>query len=537
MLGSLFSPEGPSAPVGAFLHNVGVLLLAIAKTSEQIAATSVRRAKVDGLASCLRRLSPAEVPVAVAYLSGELPHGSIGVGWRSLQHLPAPATSPSVELLEADGVLKAIKDATGSGSQAARRNLLESLFSRLTEGERRFLSALLLGELRQGALQGVMVEAVARAADIPSPEVRRAAMLSGDLGSVAAAAIATGSERLAEFRLEVFNPLQPMLAQSAANLQEAMGRISPALLEWKFDGARVQAHRSGDRVRIFTRNLADITERVPELVGALMALPVDSIVLDGEAIALRLDGHPHPFQKTMSRFGSKLSIDVLRKTTPLSAFWFDCLHVDGDDLLDRPVEDRLAELTARLPNDMLINRTVTDDLKAAELFLAAAVAHGHEGVMVKSPTSPYEAGRRGAGWIKVKVAHTLDLVVLAAEWGHGRRRGMLSNLHLGARDPANGGFVMLGKTFKGMTDAMLDWQTQHLQTIEVGRDGITVFVRPELVVEIAFDGIQTSPRYPANMALRFARVKAYRMDKYPEEADTIETVRAILRAQAGPTGS
>lgn len=505
-----------------------MLLLAIAETSEQVAGASARRVKIDRLASCLHRLSPTELPVAVAYLSGELPHGSIGVGWRSLQDLPDPAESPSVDLLEADGVLRAIQGATGPGSQATRRRLLEGLFSSLTQAERQFLTGLMLGELRQGALQGVMVEAVAKAAEVPSPEVRRAAMLSGDLGTVAAAALAAGCEGLAGFHLEVFNPVQPMLAQSAANIREAMGRISPALLEWKLDGARVQAHRSGDGVRIFTRNLADITERVPELVAAVLSLPVDSIVLDGEAVALRPDGRPHPFQKTMSRFGSRLSVEDLRKATPLSAYWFDCLHVDGDDLLDRPAEDRLAELVTRVPDDMLMERTVTDDPEAAELFLTAAVAHGHEGAMVKSPTSPYEAGRRGAGWIKVKVAHTLDLVVLAAEWGHGRRRGLLSNLHLGALDPVNGGFVMLGKTFKGMTDAMLDWQTQHLQTIEVRREGTTVFVRPELVVEIAFDGIQTSMRYPGNMALRFARVKGYRMDKHPEEADTIDTVRAIL---------
>ncbi len=534
IVGKPVQSGGDPPGLNGLLHNVGVLLLAIAMTSEQVAGTSARRAKIDQLASCLRQLSPVEVPVAVAYLSGELTHGSIGVGWRSLRDLPGPATSPSVELVEAEGVLLDIQAALGPGSQAVRRRLLENLFSRLTQAERQFLTGLMLGQLRQGALRGVMVEAVAKAAEVPSPEVRRAAMLTGDLGTVAAAAIAAGREGLEGFHLEVFNPLQPMLSQSAPNLQDAMGRMGPALLEWKLDGARVQAHRSGDRVRIFTRNLADITERVPELVTAVLTLPVDSIVLDGEAIALRPDGRPHPFQKTMSRFGSRLSVEELRKATPLSAFWFDCLHVDGDDLLDRPAEARLSELTARVPDGSLIDRTVTDDLEAARLFLAAAVAHGHEGVMVKSPTSPYEAGRRGAGWIKVKVAHTLDLVVLAAEWGHGRRRGRLSNLHLGARDQANGGFIMLGKTFKGMTDAMLDWQTQHLQTLEVRREGITMFVRPELVVEIAFDGIQTSTRYPANMALRFARVKGYRPDKHPEEADTIDTVRAILGGQVGP---
>ncbi|MDQ3752288.1 MAG: ATP-dependent DNA ligase [Actinomycetota bacterium] len=511
-----------------------MLLEEIAGTSEQVAGASARRAKVDRLASCLRRLSAAEVPPAVAYLSGELPHGSIGVGWRSLQDMPPPAALPSVELLEADGVLRTIQETAGPGSQAARRHLLEGLFSRLIPGERVFLTGLLLGELRQGALQGVMADAVAKAAEVPVAEVRRAAMLNGDLGAVAAAAMTSGRGGLEGFRLEIFKPVQPMLAQSAANLPEALGRISPALLEWKLDGARIQAHRSGDRVRIYTRNLADITERVPELVTGLLAMRVDAIVLDGEAIALRPDGRPHPFQRTMSRFGSKLAVEDLSKATPLSGFWFDCLHLDGVDLLDMPANERLSALWARVPNDLLINRILTGDLETAERFLAAALAGGHEGVMVKSSTVRYKAGRRGTGWIKVKVAHTLDLVVLAAEWGHGRRRGRLSNLHLGARDPVTGSFVMLGKTFKGLTAHMLAWQTQHLQQLEVRREGITVFVRPELVVEIAFDGIQVSTRYPGNMALRFARVKGYRPDKRPEEADTIATVRAILQGNPIP---
>lgn len=513
---------------------MGVLLEAVAKTSEQIGKTSARRAKIDQLAACLRASSPVEVPVAVAYLSGELPQGSIGVGWRSLQDPPAAAALPSVELLEVDGYLRKLQTTTGPGSKALRRRLLEDLFSRLTQTEKDFLACLMLGELRQGALEGVMMEALAIAAGVSPREVRRAAMLSGDLGSVAATAMASGGAGLAEFRLQVFKPLQPMLAQSASNLEEAFARVSPALLELKLDGARIQAHRSGDTVRIFTRNLADITGRVPELVTAVLALPVDSVVLDGEAIALRPDGRPHSFQKTMSRFGSKLSVELLRKETPLSAFWFDCLHLDGEDLLDRPAADRLKTLASRVPDHMSIERTLTEDLQTAKLFLKSALARGHEGVMVKSPTSPYEAGRRGAGWFKVKVAHTLDLVVLAAEWGHGRRRGKLSNLHLGARDP-KGGFVMLGKTFKGMTDDMLDWQTQHLQSLEVRREGTTVFVRPELVVEIAFDGIQESTRYPGNMALRFARMKGYRRDKSPAEADTIDSVRAILEGQSGPS--
>jgi DNA ligase-1 len=326
-----------------------------------------------------------------------------------------------------------------------------------------------------------------------------------------------------------------MLAQTADGVAEAFERVGPAVVEWKLDGARIQVHRLGAEVRIFTRNLADITDRAPEIVEAIGALPGDSLVLDGEAIALREDGRPHPFQATMSRFGTKVVVDDLVRTTPLSAFFFDCLHVDGEDLIDRPARERLAALDEHLPQAIVVPRIETEDELAAQAFVEDALARGHEGVMVKALDAPYEAGRRGAGWLKVKPAHTLDLVVLAAEWGHGRRRGKLSNIHLGARDPAGGGFVMLGKTFKGMTDEMLAWQTEQFQQLETHRDRYTVHVRPELVVEIAFDGVQASPRYPGGVALRFARVKGYRPDKSAEEADTIDTVRALRPLTEGST--
>jgi DNA ligase 1 len=504
-----------------------MLLDEIAQTSAAVAETPARLAKIERLAATLRRLLPDEVAVAVDYLSGELPQGSIGIGWASLRDLPPPATAPTLPLLEVAEALRRIQAATGRGSQTVRRREVSELFSRATDGERRFLTGLLLGELRQGALEGVMVEAVARATGVPASDVRRAMMLAGDLGEVAAAAAAEGAAGLQRFRLTVLRPVQPMLAQTAVDLRDALARIHPAAMEWKLDGARVQVHRLGDEVRAFTRNLAEITDRVPEIVEAIGALAVEAVVLDGEAIALRPDGRPHPFQVTLGRFGSRLGIAEMRGSVPLSPFFFDCLHLDGEDLIDRPEAERFAALSSRLPSELTVRRTVVESLAEAEPFMEAALERGHEGVMVKTPGAPYEAGRRGASWLKVKRAHTLDLVVLAAEWGHGRRRGWLSNLHLGARDPRTGEFVMLGKTFKGLTDRMLAWQTERLQQLETHRDAYTVYVRPALVVEVAFDGLQESTKYPGGLALRFARVKGYRPDKGPDDADTIDTVRAI----------
>jgi len=511
-----------------------MLLSEIAEASHDVAATSARLAKVARLADCLAHASTAEISIAVAYLSGELPQGTVGVGWAALRELPSAAVPPAtLELLEVDAAMARLQTISGRGSQAARREELAHLFGSSTELEQRFLSALLAGELRQGALEGVMVDAVAKAADIPAAEVRRAAMLAGDLPTIAEAALTRGRGGLAEFRLTPLRPVKPMLAQTAEDVADALERLGLASVEWKLDGARIQVHRAGGEVRVFTRNLADITDRVPDIVEPIAALPVESLVLDGEAIAIRADGRPQPFQVTMSRFGTRGVVDDPSRTTPLSAFYFDCLHADGEDLIDRPAWERLAVLKDRLPPALVVPRVETDDVSVAQAFLGDALARGHEGVMVKSRDAPYEAGRRGAGWLKVKPAHTLDLVVLAAEWGHGRRRGKLSNLHLGARDPAGGGFVMLGKTFKGMTDEMLAWQTERLLDLETHRDGHVVHVRPELVVEIAFDGVQTSPRYPGGVALRFARVKGYRADKSAAEADTIEAVRSIHDATQG----
>jgi DNA ligase-1 len=514
-----------------------VLLQEIAETSAAVAASSARLAKVERLAACLRRLDPDEVHPAAAFLSGELRQRQIGVGWAALRELPPPAAAPSLTVAEVDAGFERIGRQAGPGSQAERRRLLAALLGRATAEEQRFLVRLLSGELRQGALEGVMVEAIARAAGIPGAEVRRALMLRGALGPVAEAALGAGVAGLRELRLQVGRALQPMLAQTATSVEAALTRTGasssarrglPAAVEWKLDGVRVQLHKDGDRVRVFTRTLDDITARVPEAVETVQALPAATAVLDGELIALQPDGRPHPFQITAGRLGSKLGVERLRTTVPLTLFLFDVLHLDGEDLVDRDGAQRHAALAAVTPEKLRVPRTVTADPQAAAAFLADALARGHEGVLVKSLAVPYEAGRRGAGWVKVKPVHTLDLVVLAAEWGHGRRQGWLSNLHLGARDPATGGFVMLGKTFKGLTDELLRWQTERLQQLAVdATDGWVVRVRPELVVEVAFDGLQTSPRYPGGLALRFARVLRYREDKRAADADTIDTVRAI----------
>jgi ATP-dependent DNA ligase I len=506
----------------------GVLLDELVRVSAEVAGTRARLKKIDALATLLRRLEPAEIPIAVAYLSGELPHAPIGVGWASVRDRPPEQAPPPVlEVLDVDASLRKIGATTGKGSQAARREELAGLFSRATAPEQRFLARLLTGELRQGALEGVMADAIAKAADVPLAEVRRASMLAGDLATVATTALTTGGAGLATIRLTLLQPLQPMLAQPASDLEDALGRIAEPAVEWKLDGARLQVHVQGDEVRAYTRNLADVTDRVPEVVEALRRLSLEAAILDGEVIALDEAGRPYPFQVSMSRFGSRRGVEALRESVPLSPFFFDCLHVDGVDLLDRPARERFACLAERVPEELLVPRIEPDDLAEAERFLADALERGHEGVMVKALDAPYEAGRRGGGWLKVKPTHTLDLVVLAAEWGHGRRQGRLSNIHLGARDEAGGEFVMLGKTFKGMTDEMLAWQTAKLLELEQARDGRIVYVRPELVVEVVFDGVQRSTRYPGGLALRFARVKGYRPDKSVAEADTIQTVRQL----------
>ncbi len=511
-------------------------LVDVAAASTDVGAVSARSAKIARIAELLRRAAaesdPTLVAIVVAWLSGELPQRQIGVGWAALRSLPAPAVEPSLTVRGVDAAFTEIGAVAGKGSQARRSELINAVFSAATEAEQTFLRRLLGGELRQGALIGLMADAVAKAADVRTPEVRRAAMLSGNLPAVAAEVLSGGRPALDQFTLEVGRPVGPMLAQTATGVADALEKLGgTAIFEAKLDGARVQIHRSGDTVSVYTRSLDDITARLPEVVDATLALPVTTLIADAEAIALRPDGRPHRFQVTASRFGRTADVEGARATQPLSVFFFDLLHLDGADLLDLPTSERLAALDSVVPAGQRVDRLATADGEAAAAFLAATLAAGHEGVMAKSPTAPYEAGRRGAGWLKVKPVHTLDLVVLAVEWGSGRRTGKLSNIHLGARDPQNGGFVMLGKTFKGMTDEMLDWQTERFTALAVdGTSDYVVTVRPEQVVEIALDGVQTSTRYPGGMALRFARVLRYRDDKSPAEADTVDTVRTLYES-------
>jgi DNA ligase-1 len=499
-------------------------LAELVATASTVRDTAARGGKVAALADLLRRLEPDEVPAAVAFLSGELLQRQIGIGWASLRDLPPAAAEPSLTLREVADRFEEIAACSGGGSQTERRRLLRELLGRATADEQALLRALLSEGLRLGAQEGVMADAVARATNVPPAELRRALMLRGDLPAVASVALTEGAPGLAALGLRVGRPLLPMLAQSASDVGAALERTGPAAVEWKLDGARIQVHRDGGEVAVFTRTLDDVTARVPEVVELALALPARAFVLDGEAIALRPDGRPHPFQVTGSRFATRDA--AVHGAVPLTPMLFDVLHLDGEDLLDRPGSERAPVLEALLAQPSRVPRLDEADAEAATVFFDAALQAGHEGVVVKALAAPYEAGRRGAAWVKVKPVHTLDLVVLAVEWGSGRRQGWLSNLHLGARDP-NGGFVMLGKTFKGLTDELLTWQTEQLLARETSRLGHVVFVRPELVVEIAFDGVQTSPRYPGGVALRFARVKRYRPDKTPAEADTIESVLAL----------
>jgi DNA ligase 1 len=499
-----------------------------------VGGTSSRLTKVAHIAELLCRAAPDPklIAIIVSWLSGELPQRQIGVGWASLRSLtsPAPAvTDPALTVIEVDATFSAIGAVSGKGSQARRAELVAGLFAAATETEQTFLLRLLGGELRQGALAGIMADAVAKAAAIPRAAVQRAAMLGGDLPAVSAAALSGSEAALDSFTLRVGRPVGPMLAQTATSVADALEHhSSTTIFEAKLDGARVQIHRAGDEVTVYTRSLDDVTARLPEVVEATLALPVTDLIADGEAIALRPDNRPHRFQVTASRFGRSVDVAAAVAAQPLSVFFFDILHRDGIDLLDAPTTERLAALDALVPPHHRVDRLATSDPAQAEAFLQATLAAGHEGVMAKSPDAPYQAGRRGAGWLKVKPVHTLDLVVLAVEWGSGRRRGKLSNIHLGARDPVTGEFIMVGKTFKGMTDAMLDWQTARFSELAVGgTEGYVVQLRPEQVVEIALDGVQKSTRYPGGLALRFARVVRYRDDKSPAEADTIDAVRAL----------
>jgi DNA ligase 1 len=500
---------------------------ALVRVSNQVAATSSRLAKIRELADFLRPLEREEIEIALPYLSGDIRQGKLAVGYASLQSRAGAAPAPSLTLRDVDAAFEKLKQVKGKGAAENRTALLRELFARAMADEQDFLARLIVGELRQGALEGIMVEAVAAAASLPAADVRRAVAFAGAIAPVAAAVLSGGASALAQFSVQLMQPVLPMLAQPAEDVAAALGALGTALVEWKLDGARVQVHKRGDDVRIYTRNLNDVTRRVPEIVATVRNVSARELILDGEAIALRANGRPHPFPVTMSRFGSQQ--DPRAAELMLSVFFFDCLYLDGKTLFDHPTRERRDALAGALPRGLVTPAVVTAVVGEAERFYQEALAAGHEGVMAKALDAPYEAGRRGAGWLKVKRARTLDLVVLAAEWGHGRRRGWLSNLHLGARDPATGGFVMLGKTFKGMTDATLAWQTEELQKRAVSRDEWTVRVRPELVVEIAFNDLQESSQYPGGLALRFARVKGYRPDKRPEEADTIDTVRRIYQ--------
>ncbi len=508
-----------------------MLIAEVVRTSEAVGSTRSRLAKVASLSDLLRRLAPDEVVPAVAFLAGRPRQGKVGIGWATLRAVdPTTAENPSIEILELDRAVTELQALEGQGAGARRLALLGDLLARATAAESDFIRRVLMGELRQGALEGVMTDAVARASGVPLATVRRAVMLAGDLARVSAVALVEGEAGLAAIGLDVLRPVLPMLASTSADVGSALAELGPSLIEWKLDGARIQAHRKGDEVRLYTRNLNDVTDRLPAVVALLRTLDVGQVVLDGEILGVSDEG-PEAFQETMSSFG--------RRTGPpgrasLGVWFFDCLHLDGADLLDRPLGERAAALdrigVPRVPS----LATTADELDAALAFQADALAAGHEGVMVKAVGSPYEAGRRGAAWRKVKPVHTLDLVVLAAEWGSGRRRGWLSNLHLGARDP-EGGYVMVGKTFKGLTDALLEWQTSEFLARESGRPHPHVVeIDPPLVVEIALDGVQASTRYAGGVALRFARVRRYRDDKDPADADTITTVRALLQRGNGP---
>ena len=508
----MFAAAAPSGIVERMLFNE------IVQTSMRVAATGSRTAKVAALAETLAHADGTELEIAAHYLSGSLRQRRTGVGWRSLVTRPEPAAEPGLSLAGVDAAFAELSLLAGTGSQAARQGLLAELLSRATAAEQEFLAGLVTGETRQGALEGVLLPAIAQAFAVPLDAVRRAAMFAGSIPVVAVAAASGGEPALAEITLKVGRPVLPMLASSAPDIAAGLERFglgTPVALEAKLDGIRIQVHRDGDRISVYSRSLDDITARLPAVVAAAAALPAQRLVLDGEALSLRPDGRPMMFQDTASA------------SSALMPFFFDLLHVDDLDLVDEPTTVRYSRLAQLVPRELLVDRLVTTDPQEAEKFSREVLASGHEGVVLKALDAGYAAGRRGASWVKVKPVHTLDLVVLAVEWGSGRRRGRLSNIHLGARDPESGGFVMLGKTFKGMTDQMLAWQTERFLELETHRDGHVVFVRPEQVVEIAFDGLQRSTRYPGGVVLRFARVVRYREDKSATDADTLATVRAL----------
>jgi DNA ligase-1 len=505
-----------------------MLLANVVETSGRVAATSKRLAKIELLAGLLKQASPDEIEIVVSFLAGDTLQGHTGIGYAAVRDAhEAPAANATLDVRDVDRVLESLANATGRGSEKRKREKLQSLMALATEEEQRYLKELLLGGLRQGALEGLMFEALAKASGVDSGRIRRAAMMAGNTARVARSLLESGEASLNAWSIQIFRPVHPMLAQPAPDVETALKQMGEAAFEFKLDGARIQVHKNGAEVRVYTRALNDVTPSVPEVVEAAAALPADSLILDGEVVSFTPDGRPQPFQVTARRFGRRMDLERLRLELPLTPVWFDILYCDGQPLIDRPQAERFGILRGISPPANLIPHTRTSSPETAAAFLSDSLASGHEGVVAKDTASLYIAGARGQSWLKIKKAHTLDLVILAAEWGNGRRRGWLSNLHLGARDTQSGGFAMLGKTFKGMTDEMLRWQTEQLLSLETSREHHTVFVEPKIVVEIAYSDIQTSPRYESGFALRFARVKRYRTDKTAAHADTLETVEEL----------
>ena len=509
----------------------------LAKISKQVSSTRSRKAKIVLVGELLRRVSDEELPIATNFLAGRMRQGKIGLGpamvRRTLEKLPPILAAKPTGLLEVDQLFSEIAATRGRGSNQRRQELLATLLHSTNTTSQNFLAGLILGEVRQGALEGILIESMAFADGTDSDVVRRAVMLTGDIAEVASVSRSEGEAGLRQFEIELFRPVQPMLAETSEDVTQAIHQIGSAVFEYKLDGVRIQVHKSGEEVRVFTRHLNDVTACVPEIASQVRGLPIQQAILDGEVLAIRSDGWPHPFQTTMKRFGRSQAIHEIESSLPLSSYFFDCLMLEGQSMLDESTRRRHEALADCVPNNLIIPRIITGSSKEASDFLAAATNAGHEGVMAKELDANYAAGGRGQNWLKIKPSHTLDLVVLAAEWGSGRRRGYLSNLHLGARDANSNEFIMIGKTFKGLTDQTLTWQTEQLLSREIQRDKSTVHVRPELVVEIAFNEVQTSPHYASGYALRFARVKSYRKDKGPEQADTIATIAELHQKRAG----
>ncbi|HVW08784.1 MAG TPA: ATP-dependent DNA ligase [Bryobacteraceae bacterium] len=509
---------------------MGLPLASVVETSRRVAATPKRLEKIDLLAALLREARSEEIEILVSFLAGETRQGRSGIGYAAVRKADAsPAAAPALDVSGVDSALSGLAAVKGAGSEKRRVEQLQALFALATANEQQYLRELLLGGLRQGALEGIVLEALALASGAALDRIRRAVMLAGDLPRVARSLLESGESALDACSIRLFQPVHPMLAQPAPDVETAFAESDGELaLEYKLDGARIQVHKRGEEVRVYTRALNDVTESVPEVLQAARALPADSLILDGEVISFAADGRPQPFQVTMRRFGRRVELERLQAEVPLTPVWFDLLYFDGQPLIDHPQAERFAMLRTISPPEHLVPYTTAATPGVAAEFLRASLDHGHEGIMAKRTSSLYAAGARGQSWLKIKKVHTLDLVILAAEWGSGRRQGWLSNLHLGARDTEKGGFAMLGKTFKGLTDEMLRWQTEELQKIEASRDRYTVYVDPKLVVEIAYSDIQISPRYESGLALRFARVKRYRTDKTAAEADTLDTVKKLL---------